>query len=138
MALPPPCHRSCDSIKWLPTSTPYLVVPRNTEGKKVLISTFQLKHFIALIKLLNKATKKWLRLCQEENSKSPAFPPVQTTALGYSNFSLDNAGDYSGTEEQEIPMTTIYQMKPLKMMSTKKSLAIRQIQEDWPVKEWMT
>ena len=36
-----------------------------------------------------------------KNSKSPAFPPVQTTALGYSNFSLDNAGDYSGTEEQE-------------------------------------
>ena len=37
----------------------------------------------------------------KKNSKSPAFPPVQTTALGYSNFSLDNAGDYSGTEEQE-------------------------------------
>ena len=33
----------------------------------------------------------------KKNSKSPAFPPVKTTALGYSNFSLDDAGD-SGAE----------------------------------------
>ena len=36
----------------------------------------------------------------KKNSKSPAFPPVKTTALDYSNFSLDNTGD-SGAEEQE-------------------------------------